>query len=80
MNSATKGALRSKRVWGSVMVLAGAFGMPFVPGVDFDPDTLKVTIDLADVAPAVLTALIPGGGILAGVGGLVAKKAIKGLW
>lgn len=77
MNEQTKGALRSKRVWGAILTLVGAFG--FLPaGVTIIDG--KLIVDLETIAG--LAGLVVGGsGVgLLGFGAAVARKAIRGLW
>lgn len=83
----TKGALRSKTVIGAVLTLAGTFtpivanGLGYnLGGLEFDPDTGRVSFDLYSVGGAIATAAIPGGGALAWIGRRAAKKVIRGLW
>lgn len=79
MSEQTKGALRSKAVWGAVMTLVGAFGLlPF--GMQFDPETGNLTVNIYTVAGAIGAVVVPGGGILAFFGRLAAKGPIRGLF
>lgn len=80
----TKGALRSKGFLGAVATIAGVLLVPTVPGLDYNPDTQQVIVDLPTVlgsaAGIAVTTLVPGGGILAGIGRMLAKGPIRGLW
>lgn len=80
MNTAnTKGALRSKAVWGAIFTLVGSFGL--LPlGMQFDPETGNLTLNIYNVAGAIGAIAVPGGGLLALVGRIVGKKFIRGLW
>lgn len=79
-----KGALRSKGFLGALATVVGVLLLPTVPGVAYDPDTQNVIVHV----PTVVTSLsglavavgVPGGGILAGLGRLVASRPIRGLW
>lgn len=77
MSEQTKGALRSKRVWGAIFTLVGAFGL--LPNGITIADG-KLIIDLESVA-ALAGLVVSGGGVgLLGFGAAVAKKAIRGLF
>lgn len=77
--SNVKGALRSKAVWGAIMTLVGALGLlPF--GITFDAQTGDVTFNVYTVIGGLASIAIPGGGLFAGFGRLVAKGPIRGLW
>ncbi len=77
--SQSKGALRSKAVWGAILTLVGAFGLlPF--GITFDAQTGDVTINLYNVVAAIGAAAVPGGAVLSWLGRLGAKSVIRGLW
>jgi len=79
MNAQTKGALRSKAVWGAILTLVSAFGLlPF--GISFDPASGIVSFNVYDVANAFAVAAIPGGAALSIFGRWVAKTPITGLW
>ena len=82
-----KGALRSKAVWGAIATLAGTF-IPLganalgydLGGFQFNPDTGVVSFNAYSIGGALFSTLVPGGGLLAGFGRLVGKRAIRGLW
>lgn len=79
MEKETKGALRSKGVIGGLLVIISSLGvLPF--GVDFNIQTGDVTLNVYDIVTAVGVAAIPGGGLLAWLGRLGARRVIKGLW
>lgn len=82
----TKGALKSKTVWGAglgviaaLIPFLGALGwMPF--DIAFDPDTGHLTINIYSVAGSVMTAAGVATGPLALIGRLFGKSVIRGLW
>ena len=79
MSTYSKGAFRSKTVWGAILTLVGAFGLlPF--GVTFNPETGLVSVNIYDILNMGLVAAIPGGAALSWFGRVFGTKVIRGLW
>lgn len=75
----TKGALKSRAVWGAIITLVSALGVvPFVSG--FDPSTGELTLNIYQIGDLLGVAGVGIGGALSLFGRLKARTFIKGLW
>lgn len=84
--SNVKGAARSKGMIGALVNLAISIGgvaaaAGWLPlGITFDAQTGDVTLNVYNVAGALVAGGLPGSAILMMIGRWVAKGPIRGLW
>lgn len=77
MNTLAKPQYKSLTIIGAVLTIVSSLGLF---GLSYNPATYTISIDLRDVFDAALAAAIPGGGVIAWWGRLIAKRPVAGLW